>query len=335
MTWSSSGAPDLAASTSDVVLAVEGLRVEFPMGDGSWRPVVDGISFEMRRGETLGVVGESGSGKTMTALSLMGLVPRPGRMTAGTIVLNGRPVHALSMREWTRVRGRDVAMVFQDALSGLNPVRTIGSALIESIRRHQPLTNPQAKELAIDTLRAVGIPRPNERLSVYPHQLSGGMRQRVMIALAIANHPSVIIADEPTTALDATIQAQILQLLGELTRERSLVLITHDLGVAAARCDRIAVMYAGRLAEVGNADLVLTRPRHPYTVGLIDAVPTFTAERRPLVPIPGSPPSIDDVLPGCAFAPRCFNALDRCPTDRPLLEEVEGRTIACWNPHHG
>ena len=224
-------------------------------------------------------------------------------------------------------------MVFQDALSGLNTVRTIGSALTEVIRRHTALSRSDARVKAVDTLRAVGIPIPEERVDSYPHQLSGGMRQRVMIALAIVNDPDVVIADEPTTALDATIQAQILDLLSGLVGKGSLLLITHDLGVAAAICDRVAVIYAGRIVEVGEVHAILNSPAHPYTVGLIEAVPTFERDRTPMVPIPGSPPTPDEVLPGCACAPRCSRAIERCPSDRPQLEETRGRVVACWNPH--
>ena len=331
-----SGVAEVSArDRTETVLAVDGLRIEFPRGDGTWLPVVDGVSFELRRGETLGFVGESGSGKTMTALSLMGLVPRPGRVSAASIVVNGHRVDELSGRDWSSIRGSEIGMVFQDALSGLNPVRTIGAVLVEAARRHREITRSEARALAIDTLGAVGIPKPEERIDVHPHQLSGGLRQRVMIALAIINRPAVIVADEPTTALDATIQAQILDLLGELVEESALLLITHDLGVAAAICDRVAVIYSGKLAEVGSVDRILTAPRHPYTMGLIRAVPSFGAERRPLVPIPGAPPAPGEAVAGCAFTPRCPNALDRCPAEQPPLAELDGRLVACWNPHRG
>ena len=318
--------------TGGEVLTVEDLRIEFPDADGRWHPVVDGASFSLRRGETLGFVGESGSGKTMTALSLVGLIPEPGRVAAGTITLEGRPLQGLSGHEWSLIRGAEIGMVFQDALSGLNPVRTVGSVLVEAVRRHQSVSRSEARQLSIEGLGSVGIPKPTERVDVYPHQLSGGLRQRVMIALAIVNQPTVIIADEPTTALDATIQAQILDLLSELVQDSALLLITHDLGVAASVCDRVAVIYAGRLAEVGRRDDILGRPRHPYTAGLLRAVPSFERDRVPLVPIEGMPPPPAEVLAGCAFAPRCPNALDKCPTERPPLVETESRLLACWNP---
>jgi oligopeptide/dipeptide ABC transporter ATP-binding protein len=314
-----------------VVLRVEDLTVEFPDGHGGWVQVVDEVSFELRRGEALGFVGESGSGKTMTARSLLGLVPRPGRMR-GRIELNGREISRLPDRKWNDIRGGEIGMVFQDAMSGLNPVRTVGSLLGEVVRRHQGLTRAAARRRAIDVLRAVGIPSPEERVDAYPHQLSGGLRQRVMIALAIANDPAVIIADEPTTALDATIQAQILERLTALLQDSALIMITHDLGVASAICDRIVVVYAGRLAEVGDAYRVLVQPRHPYTAGLIRAVPRFDQDRAPLSPIPGSPPKPSDIPDSCPFAPRCVNATDRCRQSHPPLEEHDGRLVACFHP---
>ncbi|MDH3247672.1 MAG: ABC transporter ATP-binding protein [Acidimicrobiia bacterium] len=324
----SSSARAIAAS----VLEVEDLRVSFPHGRADRVEVVKGVSFSMSRGEALAIVGESGSGKTMTSLSLLGLVPKPGDMRAARLMVDGLDVTALGKREWPAVRGKNIAMVFQDALSGLNPVRTIGSILVEAIRRHQGLSTDEAKELAIKTIAAVGIPEPAARFGVYPHQLSGGLRQRVMIALAIVNRPSIVVADEPTTALDATIQAQILELLQEMVTDAALILVTHDLGVAASICDRVAVMYAGRFVEVGPVDAVLSRPRHPYTAGLLAAVPRFERQRKALIPIPGSPPSPDDVGAGCPFQPRCARAQDRCAVERPPLEVLDGHPVACWNP---
>lgn len=322
----------MADDRPQAALSVEDLRVEFPDSTGAWHPVVDGISFHVDSGETLGFVGESGSGKTVTALSLVGLVPSPGRVGASKISIGQLRVEALAPKRWPALRGKEIGMIFQDALSALNPVRSIGSLLIEAIRRHQDVRHDRARELAVEALRDVGIPKPDERMKVAPHQLSGGLRQRVMIALAIVNRPGVIIADEPTTALDATIQAQILELLGSLVTKAAMILITHDLGVAASICDRIAVIYAGRLAEVGSADQILKNPRHPYTAGLINAVPSFTRGRVTLVPIDGSPPAPEEVGAGCAFAPRCPRALEKCRTERPELAEVDGRLAACWNP---
>ncbi len=324
--------PSATEARAQTVLEVENLRVWFPHGRGDRVEVVKGVSFSMTRGEALAIVGESGSGKTMTSLSLLGLVPKPGGIEAERLMVDGLDAIGLGKKEWPAVRGKNIAMVFQDALSGLNPVRTIGSTLVEAIKRHQGLSTADAKKAAIETIEAVGIPEPEARFGVYPHQLSGGLRQRVMIALAIINRPSIVVADEPTTALDATIQAQILELLQEMVTDAALILITHDLGVAASICDRVAVMYAGRFVEVGPVDVVLSRPRHPYTAGLLAAVPRFDRERKPLVPIPGSPPAPDDVGTGCPFEPRCPRAMERCSVDRPLLESLDGHPVACWNP---
>ncbi len=330
-----SGAVEHDPVEAEQVLAVENLRVEFPDASGKGVPAVDGLSFTLQRGEVLGLVGESGSGKTTAALALMGLVPRPGRVTSGKILLLGRPVQNLTMRQWSAVRGREIGMVFQDAMSGLNPVRTIGATLMEAALRHQDLSRRRARQVVVETLAEVGIPKPSERVGAYPHQLSGGLRQRVMIAAAILNRPAVVIADEPTTALDATIQAQILELLKRLVTNSGLLLITHDLGVAAAMCDRIAVLYAGRLAELGTADQALTTPVHHYTSGLVGAVPTFSRVRRRLEPITGQPPSLGEAVVGCPFAPRCPAATARCRAEQPPLEMIDGRLAACWNPRRG
>jgi oligopeptide/dipeptide ABC transporter ATP-binding protein len=326
---------DAAGPPPGEILRVDDLRVTFPGPGGRPLPVVDGISFSLARGEALGLVGESGSGKTMTALSLLGLVPPPGRVS-GSIRLAGRQLAGLDEVSWCQVRGSQVGMVFQDALSGLNPVRSIGSVLMETVLRHRRIGRAEARLLALETLSAVGIPRPEERLGAYPHQLSGGQRQRVMIALAIVNQPSLIVADEPTTALDNTIQAQILEVMGKLLEHSALILITHDLGVAASLCDRVAVMYAGRICEEGPIQAALIRPRHPYTRGLLDSVPRFDPARPPLTPIPGAPPAPSEVLPGCAFAPRCPRALERCASDRPELAADGGELLfACHNPYAG
>lgn len=323
--------PATEVATAEI-LEVADLRVAFPGPDGRQLAVVDGLSFGVRQGEALGLVGESGSGKTMTALSLLGLVPAPGRVT-GSITLGDSRLDQLDERGWCQVRGSQVGMVFQDALSGLNPVRKIGSVLVETIRRHQPLGRGAARELALETLAAVGIAQPRERLGSYPHQLSGGQRQRVMIALAVVNRPALIVADEPTTALDNTIQAQILDLLSSLLQDSALILITHDLGVAASLCRRVAVMYAGRIVESAGIEDALRSPRHPYTHGLLASVPRFDPERAPLMPIPGAPPPPSAVPAGCAFAPRCPRALERCPVDRPALVSHGDRAFACHNPH--
>jgi peptide/nickel transport system ATP-binding protein len=317
------------------VLGVSGLRVLLPDGAGRWAPVVDGLSFSVRRGEALGLVGESGSGKTMTALSLLGLVPPPGRVS-GSVRLLGRELAGMQEREWWSVRGREVAMIFQDAQSGLNPVRTIGSLLVEAVRRHYAgfpgaLTGGWARERAVEALAEAGVPRPQERMGAYAHQLSGGLRQRVMIALATVNRPALVVADEPTTALDATVQAQVLDLLRGLLRTSALLLVTHDLGVAAGLCDELVVVYAGRMAEAGTAERVLTAPRHPYVAALLAAVPRLGRPGPPR-PIAGQAPAFGQVPPACAFAPRCPRAIEQCSRVRPPLEPVDGRLAACWNP---
>ncbi len=320
-----------APETGAAALRVNDLVVEFPRPDLSGFRAVNGVNIELRRGETLGIVGESGSGKTMIALSLLGIVPLPGKIIEGTISLHGRRIDNLPPREIRKVRGNDIGIVFQDPMTGLNPVRTVGSQLAESAARHNDLSRREAEEWAFHSLDDVGIPSARERLKAYPHELSGGLRQRVMIALALINHPTVIVADEPTTALDATIQAQILDLFRLRLSKSTMILITHDLGVAAEICDRIAVMYAGRIVETGTIEDVLSNPRHPYTVGLLAAVPKFDVRRPKLVPIPGQPPTADDVVRGCAFSPRCTFATPECEK-RPLLEERGGRPVACWFP---
>lgn len=317
--------------TGEAVLRVSELVVEFPRPDLSGFRAVNGVNIELRRGETLGIVGESGSGKTMIALSLLGIVPLPGKIIEGTISLYDRRIDNLPTNAIRKVRGNDIGIVFQDPMTGLNPVRTVGSQLTESSRRHNDVSRSEGEERAFRALDDVGIPSARERLKAFPHELSGGLRQRVMIALALINHPDVIVADEPTTALDATIQAQILDLFRLRLAKSTMILITHDLGVAAEICDRIAVMYAGRIVETGTIDDVLSNPRHPYTVGLLAAVPKFDVRRPKLIPIPGQPPTAEDVVRGCAFSPRCTFATPECEK-RPLLEERGGRPVACWYP---
>jgi oligopeptide/dipeptide ABC transporter ATP-binding protein len=316
-----------------MILRVADLVVAFPRrdGDGEFR-AVDGVSLSLARGETLGLVGESGSGKTMTALSLLGLVPKPGRIVAGSVELAGEDLLAMPEAVLRARRGRGIAMVFQDPMTGLNPVRSIGSLLGESLRRHQGLRGQAARTRALAALEDVGIPSARARLNAYPHELSGGLRQRVMIALALINQPAVLVADEPTTALDATIQAQILDLLRAHARARAMILITHDLGVAGELCDQIAVMYHGRIVEAGPSASLLASPRHPYTRGLLAAVPRFDPARPRLSPIPGSPPSPDAALAGCAFAPRCARA-DRHCLGVPALARGPRGAVACWHPH--
>lgn len=317
--------------SSELVLDVENLSVLHGPDDQGAAPIVSDVSLRLRRGEILGLVGESGSGKSLTALGVIGLLPKGLRRT-GRVDLLGRDLLGLSERQLESVRGAQVSMVFQDPMTGLNPVRKVGSVLVEAARRHRRCSRADARELAIDGLAAVGIPSPRERFSAYPHQLSGGLRQRVMTALALINSPSVILADEPTTALDATVQAQIMRLLKEKTRDAGLVLITHDLGVGAELCDRIAVMYSGRIVEEAPVAELLAAPRHPYTVALLAAAPTFDRSRS-LVGIPGLPPSAFDRPAGCPFHPRCPRALPSCAAERPPLAERAGTRLACWNPH--
>ncbi|MBL42457.1 MAG: peptide ABC transporter ATP-binding protein [Rhodospirillaceae bacterium] len=323
---------DIGNLDNEVILNVKDVVVQFP------RPkkktpfnAVNGVSFELRKGETLGLVGESGSGKSMTALSLLGLVPVPGRIIEGSINLRDRRIDNLPINELRKVRGNDLGMVFQDPMTGLNPVRNIGSQLCESVIRHQNVSKSEALEIAFQALDDVGIPSARDRLEAFPHELSGGLRQRVMIALALINHPEVIIADEATTALDATIQAQILDLFRERLANATMILITHDMGVAAEICDRIAVMYAGRIVETGTIEEVLSSPRHPYTMGLLSAVPRFDIRRPKLVPIPGQPPTAEDIVQGCAFSSRCKFTKENC-AERPLLEKRDNRQVACWFP---
>jgi len=324
-------AASVAGKSGDTILSVNDIVVEFPRGGKSGFRALNGVSFDLKQGETLGLVGESGSGKSMTALSLLSIVPLPGRIIQGSISLRGERIDNLPVNELRKIRGKRIGMVFQDPMTGLNPVRSIGGQLTESVLRHQNVTKAEAEEIAFKALDDVGIPSARDRLKGYPHELSGGLRQRVMIALALINHPDVIIADEATTSLDATIQAQILDVFRVRLAKATLIMITHDLGVAAEICDRIAVMYAGRIVELGTISEVLTNPKHPYTVGLLSAVPRFDVRRPKLVPIPGTPPTAEDIVRGCPFAPRCRHAQSKCE-ERPPLEIVDGRQVACWFP---
>jgi peptide/nickel transport system ATP-binding protein len=314
------------------VLEVDELCVEFATDDGVLR-AVDGVSIALASGERVAVVGESGSGKTVTALAIMGLVEPPGRIAAGDVRLDGRSLRGLAEDEYRQIRGRDIAMVFQDPMTALNPALRIGPQVAEAITVHDASVSRQAAAArAVEQLDEVGIASAAQRVRDYPHQLSGGMRQRVLIAMALANRPRVLIADEPTTALDVTTQAQILELLDTIGAERELavVLVTHDLGVVAGHADRVVVMYAGRVVEEGTVDDVFAAPRHPYTRGLLAAVPTITSARGALTPIPGSPPNLLDLPEGCAFHPRCAFAQDRCRAAVPPLRELApGHRAAC------
>jgi len=313
------------------LLDIRDLSVE--LARGTPLKVLDGINLHLAPGEILGVVGESGAGKSVTGAAVMRLMTRPLRQSAGEIWFDGTRIDTLPEAQMQRLRGKEIAMIFQDPLTALNPVFTVGQQLIQTIRQHLPLDQRAARARAADLLREVGIPSAEERLENYPHEFSGGMRQRVVIALALAGEPRLIIADEPTTALDVSIQAQIIALLVELTRSRGMgvVLITHDMGVIAEACDRVAVLYAGRLAEVGPVHDVLTAPRHPYTRGLIAAIPRIGARLSMLPQIPGTMPRVDALPPGCAFAPRCPFVMEHCRTHRPdATPRPDGVQVACW-----
>jgi peptide/nickel transport system ATP-binding protein len=317
------------------ILEVEDLRVRFKTQRGLVY-AVNGVSFDVRPGETLGLVGESGCGKSVTALATMGILARAAQISSGSIKLEGRELIGLSERAWRRIRGKEIAMIFQDPMTSLNPVITVGAQLREAIEEHLDLDRKAATRRAVELLDQVGIPSAADRLRNYPHQFSGGMRQRVMIAMALACEPKLLIADEPTTALDVTIQAQILDLLRDLVTDRgtSLVLITHDLGVVAGMCERVKVMYAGTLVEEGTADELFAAPRHPYTLGLLQSIPRLdTGRRQPLRPIPGAPRNMLSEPNSCPFAPRCRNRIDRCTAELPQLERLEtGQRAACFNP---
>jgi oligopeptide transport system ATP-binding protein len=317
------------------LLSVEDLRVEFWTGRGTIY-AVNGVSFDIAAGETLGIVGESGCGKSVTALALLGLLPRAGRARAGRAMFGGRDLLKLSDRELRKVRGKEIAMVFQDPMTSLNPVLTIGRQLREALETHFDMTRKEAKERAGELLDHVGIPSARMRLRDYPHQFSGGMRQRAMIAMALACRPKLLIADEPTTALDVTIQAQILNLLRELVAEQNaaLIMITHDLGVVAGMCERVNVMYAGMFMETGSAAQLFGRPRHPYTLGLLQSIPRLDAARKAeLQPIHGNPRDMLSPPAACPFQPRCRYEVEQSRQEVPPLVEVErGHAVACFNP---
>ncbi len=321
------------AAASEIVLDIEGLTVDLPLADGRRFLALDRVDLTVRRGEILGLVGESGSGKSMLSLAVLGLTGIPGERITGRIALLGRDVLGLSQSAWRRLRGSAVGMIFQDPMTGLNPVRSVGSLLTESVRRHQGLDPAAAFQAGVAALRSVGIPSPEARMKAYPHQLSGGLRQRVMIALALINHPAVIIADEPTTALDTTIQAQILDLLRErLSDHAGGILITHDLGVAAEVCKRLAVIYQGTIVEQGPMAEILGRPFHPYTQGLLDAAPRFDRPRGRLAPIRGRPPRPGEIRAGCPFAGRCARADAACETLPRLAAVAPDHLARCWHP---
>jgi peptide/nickel transport system ATP-binding protein len=314
------------------LLSVRDLRVAFHTRRGRL-VALDGVSFDIAPGEILGVVGESGAGKSLTGTAVIGLLEPPGRIDGGEIWLEGRRIDTLPPAEMRRVRGREIGAIFQDPLTSLHPLLTVGAQLEETIRTHLPLNRAEAKARAVALLREVGIPSPETRVSQYPHQFSGGMRQRVVIALALAAEPKLIIADEPTTALDVSIQAQITALLRRLCRTHGtgVMLVTHDMGVIAETADRVAVMYAGRLVELGPVDQVVRAPRHPYTAGLMASIPRMGKREAELAQIEGSMPRLGAIPPGCAFSPRCPSASARCTAEVPTLPPG-GTGAACWHP---
>jgi peptide/nickel transport system ATP-binding protein len=313
------------------LLQVNNLVVEFPGRHGTLR-ALDDISFSIAPGEVLGVVGESGAGKSLTGASIIGLLEPPGRVASGEILLEGQRIDNLSHEQMRHIRGRKIGAIFQDPLTSLNPLYTIGRQLIETIQAHLPVTNDEARRRAIALLEDTGIPAAAQRLDHYPHQFSGGMRQRVVIALALAAEPKLIVADEPTTALDVSIQAQIIQLLKRVCRDHgaAVMLITHDMGVIAETCDRVAVMYAGRIAEIGPVHEVINQPAHPYTMGLMAAIPDITVDRERLYQIDGSMPRLNAIPSGCAYHPRCPRVFDRCVSQRPDLLHAGATEAACW-----
>lgn len=313
------------------LLEVRHLRVEFPSRRGTL-VAIDDVSLTIAPGEVLGVVGESGAGKSVTGAAIIGLIEPPGRIAGGEILLEGARIDNLPPEAMRRVRGRKIGAVFQDPLTSLNPLYTVGRQIEETIRTHLALDARAARARAIELLEATGIPAAAQRIDHYPHQFSGGMRQRVVIALALAAQPQLVVADEPTTALDVSIQAQIISLLKRLCREQgtAVMLVTHDMGVIAETADRVAVMYAGRIAEIGPVADVIHRPRHPYTVGLMGSIPSIGGQRTELAQIDGAMPRLNAIPRGCAFNPRCPHATERCRRDRPELVPAGASLAACW-----
>ena len=315
---------------SEPVLSVRDLRVEFPTRRGVLQ-AIDGISFDIARGEVLGVVGESGAGKSVTGAAVIGLIDPPGRIAGGEIRLSGSRIDNLPPDAMRRVRGKRIGMIFQDPLTSLNPLYRVGDQLVETIRTHLPFSASAARKRAIDLLAEVGIPAPERRIDGYPHEFSGGMRQRVVIALALCAEPELIIADEPTTALDVSVQAQIIALIKRLGRDHgtAVMLVTHDMGVIAETADRVAVMYSGRIAEIGPVRDVVQNPLHPYASGLMGAIPTLAQESSRLVQIPGAMPRLSAIPPGCPFNPRCPHSWERCTRDRPEPIQRSEHRVAC------
>ena len=314
------------------LLSVRNLKTSFFTHVGEVK-AVRGISFDVNEGEVLGIVGESGSGKSVTSLSIMGLLQYPGRVVDGEILLNGEDILTYSKNQMRRVRGKEIAMIFQDPMTSLNPVYTIGNQIMEMILEHEKMSRREARARAIEMLKLVGIPAAEKRIDSYPHEFSGGMRQRVMIALALSCNPKLLIADEPTTALDVTIQAQILNLIKKLNRQFGMttMLITHDLGVVATVCDKVAVMYGGLIMEYGTADEIFYDPRHPYTMGLLGSIPHVDGgEKRRLIPIDGTPPDLINPPKGCPFSTRCKYCMNVCTREQPPYFAEDKHRTMCW-----
>jgi peptide/nickel transport system ATP-binding protein len=313
------------------LLEVEQLTVEFPTRRGVLR-AIDGISFDIGAGEVLGVVGESGAGKSLTGAAIVGLLEPPGRIAGGRVLLDGKRIDGLPPARMREIRGRQIGAIFQDPLTTLDPVYPVGRQLIETMQTHLRLSDADARRRAVAWLERVGIPAAAQRVNAYPHEFSGGMRQRVVIALALCAEPRLVIADEPTTALDVSIQAQIIELLKSLTRDHgtSVMLVTHDMGVIAETADRVAVMYAGRIAEIGPVRAVVKQPAHPYTEGLMGSIPWIERKVERLRQIDGAMPRLNAIPPGCAFNPRCPHVFDRCRVERPDLLDAGATRAACW-----
>lgn len=317
---------------TDALLQVRNLQTSFFTELGEVK-AVDGVDFDVPPGKTLGIVGESGSGKSITALSILQLIQKPGKITGGSIIFDGIDLLSLPPQEMRKIRGNQISMIFQEPMTSLNPVYTIGNQVAESFIIHQQLSKKQSKERAIEMLKVVGIPSPEKRFNQYPHELSGGMRQRVMIAMALACRPKLLIADEPTTALDVTIQAQILELIKELQKKMnmSVIMISHDLGVIAETCDYVAVMYSGKIVEYSDVKTLFKNPKHPYTAGLLKSLPRHDIEQKQLATIPGVVPNPFSMPAGCAFAPRCPFATDLCRERMPELKQLAMENhVRCW-----
>ncbi|MDP4125387.1 MAG: ABC transporter ATP-binding protein [Bacillota bacterium] len=320
--------------SQELLLQVKDLRTHFYTEAGVVK-AVDGVNLEINKGETLGVVGESGSGKSITAMSIMRLIPiPPGKIVSGEVIFNGKDLIKESETNMMKIRGNDIAMIFQDPMTSLNPVLTVGEQIMESIILHQKLKRSEAKKKAVEMLKKVGIPEPESRINNYPHQFSGGMRQRAMIAMALSCNPKLLIADEPTTALDVTIQAQILDLMNNLKKDfgTAIMMITHDLGVVAELCQKVLVMYAGNTVEYASADVLFANPKHPYTWGLLGSLPKLDESRKQrLEPIEGQPPDLRHLPQGCNFAPRCKHKMPICEQQKPSLKEIEqGHFVSCF-----